>query len=101
MIKFINSYLSIAVILIFSGMISLVYAEEKALWATSRYAADIIFVVVDDHDAPKWYIGECSGDITMRSDRIKLYESDYKGSSIQEVQLVDEKYYADRVFCVK
>ena len=70
MINFINSHFLIAIILIYSGMISVVYAEEKALWATSKYAADIIFVVVDERKAPKWYIGECSGDITMRSDRI-------------------------------
>lgn len=75
-------------------------AEVPAQWSTSRYAADIRFVDTGHWQAEKWYIGECSGDIAPRHERIKLYEEYNKGSDVIEVRLVS-KYRADRIYCIK
>ncbi|GHF12573.1 hypothetical protein GCM10017044_03170 [Kordiimonas sediminis] len=87
-------------ILILVGIAS-VRADELARWSYSAYSADIIFRVVDETSAPKWYIGECAGDIAPLSGRIKLYETTRRGLGITKVQLTSLKHQADRIFCVK
>lgn len=91
---------SIMVLILLVLMQQTVQAKIYAVYSTSRYSADIKYIPVD-YASEKWYIGECSGDITMSADRLHLYESDRKGTGVQEVGIVYNKFEATTVICIK
>tara|TARA_R110002096_G_scaffold432240_1_gene648772 strand:- start:210055 stop:210345 length:291 start_codon:yes stop_codon:yes gene_type:complete len=75
-------------------------AKIHAKYATSTYAADILFKVVE-YGGKKWYIGKCLGDIVASYKRIAIKQVDYGGGDVIKVTLVPDRYRADIIICIR
>ena len=74
---------------------------EYAEMVGHDYKADIRYFVTWVPTAPKWYIGPCVAHEANAAKPVQLLQVDQPYKADVEVQLVENKFFAERVLCLK
>ena len=74
---------------------------EYAQFVDQDYKADIKYFVTWIPTAPKWYIGPCIAHEANPAKPVRLLQVDQTYKADIQVQLVEDKFFAERVFCLR